>query len=157
MNIPRPLLTLVVIIIVLGVLSCGAGVFRGVREATATPAPTPTASPRPLTDGLVNAPVPPSDVSVSTPSGGNCSIVGPDIIVTGECLVTVDPQTFRPRVLGLEVMSGLVTVVVRQEIRGSVRSSKPAIVGGIFEVSVAGSSPVLVDVVCTSCSLSVSP
>jgi hypothetical protein len=148
-NVPRPLLVLVVVIIVLGVLSCGAGVFRGIQEDTATPAPM---------TGLITAPVPPGDVSVSTPNGGTCSIAGSVITVGSNCRVTVDPQTFRPRKLYLGVATGTLTAVVRQEIRGRLQSSNsesPA--SGTFSISVAGSSPVLVDLTCLSpsCGLTV--
>ena len=41
MNVPRPLLVVVVVLIVLGVIACGAGVIRG-RMENGDPTPEPT-------------------------------------------------------------------------------------------------------------------
>ena len=143
MNVPRPLLVLVMIIIVLGVLSCGAGAVRGLHEDTATPAP--------MTDGLINGLVSPDEVELT----GNCSIIaGPAINVVSTCALTMDPQALRPRKLHLVVASGTVLVTASQQIRGELRSSEPTTrsVGDDVEddvdVSVAGSSPVVVKLGC---------
>lgn len=156
MNVPKPLLVVVVVIIVLGVLSCGVGVIRGIQDSSATPAPPPTPTPFVLPDGVIEAPVPSGDVTSSAVPSSSCTIAGPDITISTDCRLIVNPQAFQPRKLFLQVMSGFVTIVVRQEIRGELRESDPdSKLVGTFEISVSGSSPVFVDVECTSCTLKV--
>jgi hypothetical protein len=155
-NIPKPLLVVIVIIIVLGVLSCGVGAIRGIQDANPTPAPFPTPTPFVLPDGVITARVPEGDVSASASPSTNCSIAGVVITVISSCQLTVDPVAFLPRKLFLNVTSGPVAIVVRQVIRGQMQHSdsetKPF---GVFEISVSGSSPVFVDIGCVSCTLEV--
>lgn len=156
MNIPKPLLVVVVIIIVLGVLSCGVGAIRGIQDANPTPAPFPTPTPFVLPDGVITAPVPEGDVSASASPSTNCSIAGVLITVASGCRLTVDPVAFLPRKLFLKVTSGSVTIVVSQFIRDHLRSSDADTkLFGVFEISVSGSSPVFVDIGCGSCTLEV--
>src|SRR3954451_5663426 len=101
MNVPRPLLVVVLVIIVLGVVSCGVGVIRGrVENGDPTPAPTARFS------GFGDTPVPPGDVR----AGAGCTRSDPLITVAGSCVLTIDPQSLRPRSLVLRVTSGSVDI-----------------------------------------------
>ncbi|MFL5674985.1 MAG: hypothetical protein ACJ779_08265 [Chloroflexota bacterium] len=150
MNVPRPLLVVVVVIVILGITSCGAGVVRGRLDAAG-----PTAAPTTLFRGLSDEPVPRRDVRIDALDGGSCNESGTPVTVTvaTHCLMTVDPRSLRPRTLRLDAVGPPIFVVVGQEIRGE-RHTKDKLfpVSGVIEVSVAGTTPVTVDVSC-SCTL----
>ncbi len=150
MNVPRPLLVVVVVIIVLGVIACGAGVIRGRIDATG-----PTPRPTPQFDGFGDSSVPPRDV---TDVGDGCDRTGAVVTITGGCLLRVDPQSLRPRSLRLRVTNGSVDVVVQQSIRGYTRTSDSDSfsVGQQAKISVAGTSPVDVILTCGSCQVQIS-
>src|SRR6476646_9609087 len=137
MNVPRPLLVVVVVIVILGVVSCGAGVIRGRMDA-AGPAPTPSAQ----FEGFGDSAVPPRDVSES---GSGCSRSGALISVSGSCVLAIDPQSLRPRSLRLRATSGTTDIVVTQIIRGETHASDPdslSVGDDDAKISVAGTSPV---------------
>ena len=154
-DVPRPLLILIVVIVILGVVSCGAGVFRGLDED-----PPPAPSDRPLGD-VINAPVNRRDVDVRGIDGGSCSRSGATVSISGDCLLTVEPQVIRPRVLRFEVINNPVDVTVRQEIDGRLEPDDPetktffTFNDDEFEISVAGSSPVFALLECGACDLRV--
>lgn len=145
MKIPRPLLVVIVIIVILGVVSCGAGVFRGVNEET-EPDASSAASDAGF-DGLINGPVEPQDIS------GPClDNVHKLITVNTSCELNVEPVALLPRVLKLQVSSGTVFVSVRQEIRGKLQPGSPQTEdfspSETLEISVSGSTPVIVTLTC---------
>jgi hypothetical protein len=144
MNVPRPLLVVVVVIIVLGVIACGAGVIRGRMDA-GRPKQTPSVQ----FDGFGDSKVPSRDVAVV---GSGCDRSGAVITITTTCLLIADPQSIRPRTLHLDVTSGSVKAVVAQQIRGETRTSDPnPDPTDPIEVSVSGTSPVRVTLNCGSC------
>jgi hypothetical protein len=153
MNVPRPLLVVVVVIVILGVVACGAGVIRGRMDA-AGPTPPPTAQ----FGGFGEARVPSRDVRAI---GGGCSRTdaSADIAISGTCLLRIDPQSLRPRSLRLIATFGNVdSVVVTQTIRGETRTSDPDSFGvgdDPVKISVAGTSPVDVNLSCGSCSVQI--
>jgi hypothetical protein len=148
-NIPKPLLVVIVIIIVLGVLSCGAGALRGSQDA-GDPTPGPGGG------GAFGGQVAPADIELT----GDCSFIPGAITVPSNCHLTMHPQAFIPRKLRLVVALAAAVVTVSQVIQNDLRSSEPTTrnPGQDIEVSVAGSSPVVVDVLCFSgCRLDFSP
>lgn len=154
-DVPRPLLILIVVIVILGVVSCGAGVFRGLNE---DPPPNPSDA---AVDGFVEAPVRRQDVRVEGVGGGSCSRLGPTISISSDCLLTVEPQAIRPRVLRLQVLNDPVDVTVRQEIDGELQPDDPetktfnVFNDEDFEISIAGTSPIFVRLECGSCDLGI--
>ena len=149
MNVPRPLLVVVVVIIILGVVSCGAGVIRGRLDA-AGPSPAPSVR----FEGFSDRAVPRRDVTIEAISG-SCTESGVPVkvTVTSQCRLTVDPRSLLPRKLKLAAAGAPIFVVVRQDIRGETRTKdKLFLTDDTIEVSVAGTSPVIVDVSC-SCTL----
>jgi hypothetical protein len=150
MNVPRPLLVVVVVIIILGVVSCGVGVIRGRMDA-ARPAPTPSVQ----FEGFGDSAVPARDVR----SAGDCGRNGADLTISGTCVLTVDPQSLRPRSLRLLPISGTATVVVTQSIRGETQTSDPDSLStgeSAAKISVAGTSPVNVILSCvTTCQVQI--
>jgi hypothetical protein len=160
MNIPRPLLIVIVVIVILGVVSCGAGVFRGLNE---DPHPAPEdAGAKSGFDGLIKEPVPLGDIKIA---GGDCSFSEVDsdgvahaISVPSSCFFRVEPKALIPRVLKLEATSGSAVVSVQQTIDGKPEPSPPKSTAipssGDLEISVSGSSPVEVTISCAfSCIL----
>jgi hypothetical protein len=136
----------VVVIVILGVVSCGAGVIRGRMDA-AGPPPTPSAR----FEGFGDSAVPSRDVT--TDQNGGCTRNDPVITVSGTCVLTVDPQSLRPRSLRLLPTSGTVVVVVTQSIRGETKASDPDSLStgeAAAKISVAGTSPVNVILSCVS-------
>jgi hypothetical protein len=146
MNVPRPLLVVVVVIIVLGVIACGAGVIRGRMEnGDATPEPTRRF------EGFGDSAIPRREVTF----GGDCENDPDDesVAVNGTCATTLEPRFLRPRKLIVTVSGGDVNVTVRQEIRGKRETQSDTVDNGDeVEVAVAGTSPVSVFFSCT-CSL----
>jgi hypothetical protein len=151
MNVPRPLLVVVIVIIVLGVVACGVGFARG-RLENGRPTPDPTTR----FEGVSDQTVPRRDVRIVALDGGTCSEAGNPVKVTvaNHCRMTIEPRSLRPRKLRLDVAGPPYLVVVTQEIRGSVQSKdKSFTTNDTVEVSVAGTSPVVVDFSCSSCTL----
>ena len=151
MNVPRPLIVVVVVIIILGVVSCGAGVIRGRMDA-AGPTPKPTAQ----FAGFGEARVPSRDVR-AIGSGCSRTDASPDIAISGTCVLRIDPQSLRPRSLFLEVTAGSLDISVTQAIRNETPTSDTDTVGlgGRRKISVAGTSPVDVNLSCGSCSVQI--
>jgi len=149
-DVPRPLLILVIVIILIGVVACGAGVIRGRMDA-AGPSPTPSTR----FDGFGDSTVPPKDVKIE-PDGGSCSASTGDPVtvgISGHCLMTINPRSLLPRRLQLTA-GGDVTVTVTQKIRGEDHSKDKGFSDGqTIEASVAGTSPVRVAFDCVSCSV----
>ena len=150
MNIPRPLLVVVVVIIVLGVIACGAGVIRG-RMEDGDPTPPPTRR----FEGFGDTPIPRRDVRFT----GSCSNADAlTVNVSGLCSTTLEPRFLRPRKLLVTVGGADVTVSVFQEIRGNNESQTDDVdEGKVVEVAVAGTSPVTVQFNCPiACTLTFS-
>jgi len=151
MNVPRPLLVVVVVIIVLGVIACGAGVIRGRIDAA-----SPTATPATRFEGFGNSAVPARDVRIQAFDGGTCSGSGDPVTVSiaDKCRFTIDPRSLGPRRLQVSGAGAPYNVLVKQDIRGEERSKdKTFFSDGLVEVSVAGTSPVVVEFRCTSCTM----
>ena len=151
MNVPRPLLVGVVVIVILGVVSCGAGVIRGRMDAAG-----PTHTPSVQFEGFGGSAVPSGDVT--TDGNGGCARNGALITISGMCMLTVDPQSLRPRTLRLIATSGTAVVVVTQSIRGETKQSDPDsldVGDPADEISVAGTSPVNVILSCVSCQVQI--
>ena len=151
MNVPRPLLVVVVVIIILGVVSCGAGVIRGRIDAAGT-SPTPSVQFEGFGDSAV------SQRDVTTDTGGGCNRSGALISVSGSCRLTVDPQSLRPRSLRLIATIGTADIVVTQSIRGETPSSDVHALhvgDDPVEISIAGTSPVDITVSCVSCQVQI--
>jgi hypothetical protein len=145
MKIPRPLLILIVIIVILGVLSCGVGVFRGSRSE-ATPAPGDAAG-QAHVGSLIDGPVHIEDITGLCVDATNLRIS-----FTTSCGLSVRPVALLPRVLKLRPTSGTVTVSVRQEIKGTLQPDSPETKDfppfDDVKISVSGSTPVLVSLTC---------
>jgi hypothetical protein len=127
-KIPKPLLIVIIIIVILGVVSCGAGVFRGLTEGNQTEASDAAG------DGGLGLPsVKAGDVTVSAVSGGfppsSCSKTNEDgestdidetpiddITISTACDVTVEGQLL-PQVLRMTIDSSA-NIAVQQEIGG---------------------------------------
>ena len=161
MKIPKPLLILIIIIVILGVLSCSAGVIRGFDNESD---PDPGSVRSRLGFDQDPIPVPLSDVrligcSLSNQDGDG---LNDDIAISSSCDVTIENQFLRSRVLRLWVLSiGLFgTISVQQEIDGEFQPRSPKTKafsnGGLLEISASGVGAVHVLVNCT-CTLSVNP
>jgi hypothetical protein len=163
MNIPRPLLIVIIVIVILGVVSCGAGVFRGLNE---DPNPSPeNAGGEAGLDNVDPRPVPPADVRVTA---GTCSIsdqdsdgVVDDITISSFCDLTIEGQVLLPRVLRLSVASNAFpgVMAVQQEIDGRMQPDPPenkSATSGVKEVSASGLGPVKIRISCGSCLLRIS-
>jgi hypothetical protein len=159
-KIPKPLLIFIVIIVILGVVSCGAGVFRGLTE---DPQPAPENAGAGL-KGVINGPFRAEDINVI---GGDCTVstTPARITIPSSCQLRLEPVALLPRVLKVEINSTSadtdVDVTVSQEIDGKIQSPdtetiprKPNQVPD-FEISAAGSSPVFVTLSCSSCVLDI--
>jgi hypothetical protein len=161
MKIPKPLLILIVIIVILGVLSCSAGVIRGFNEE-APPSPEHAGSEAGFDQDPI--PVPLADVGLSDCSRSDQDGDGltDDIAISSSCDVTIENQFFRSRVLRLWVLSigFLGPISVQQEIDGEYQPDPPKTKGfnngGLLEISASGVGAVHVRIKC-SCILSVNP
>ena len=155
--IPKPLLIVIVVIVILGVVSCGAGVFRGLNEGDQPSASDAGAGFK----GVLNGPVKAEDIR------GDCSVdvQQSQITVNSSCQLRLEPVALLPRVLKIEINSSSadpgVDVTVSQEIDGKIQSPDTKTISSNssqapdFEVSAAGSSPVFVTLSCSSCVLDV--
>jgi hypothetical protein len=87
-------------------------------------------------------------------TSGGCDRNGTVITITVGCLLTVDPQSLRPRSLHLVALNGNVDIRVSQSIRGKEQRSDPdtlSVGEEAAKISVAGTSPVTVILTCGSC------
>jgi hypothetical protein len=156
-KIPKPLLIVIVIIVILGVVSCGAGVFRGLTEGD-----KPAASDAAGVDGLAAPSVAATDVTVRPPdNGSSCSKkdedsdgLVDDITMSESCDVFIKGQ-FLPHVLRLGVASVSSDISVQQEIDGKLQPDDPdgedVDVGDIVEISATGLGEIHVRINCDSC------
>lgn len=161
MKIPKPLLILIIIIVILGVLSCSAGVIRGFNKESD---PDPGSVRSQLGFDQDPIPVPLSDVRLigCTLSNQDGDEFSDDIAISGSCNVTIEDQFFRSRVLRLWVLSIALfgPISVQQEIDGEFQPRPPKTKdfnnGGLLEISASGVGAVHVRINCT-CTLSVNP
>lgn len=157
MKIPKPLLIVIVVIVILGVVSCGAGVLRGVNQEPKPNASTAAGG----FGGVINGPLDPRDIVVA---GGNCTVSGAQITIPSVCDLRLEPVALLPRVLKLEIDASStddsVKVTVEQVIDGETRSGDDTVSPNgtatpDIKVSVAGSSPISVTLECGSCVLDI--
>lgn len=140
-GIPRPLLIVVLILVVLGALSCTAAGFKGPPDRDDLHLPFDA------------EPIAASEIGAT----GSCTKQGVEITVTTACELTVPAQQFPPSELRLRVVAGSVSVTVFQVIRGEVHEQNDSFDGGErFEISAAGERDVRVSLVCLlSCRLEI--
>ncbi|HEV8516307.1 MAG TPA: hypothetical protein VGQ47_01550 [Candidatus Limnocylindrales bacterium] len=159
MNLPRPLLIVVLVISVLGALSCGLGVLRGPEKR---PAETPDASGRARADSLpLLAPRRVRAEEVAASPSAACSRSGSVITVTGTCTITVARAGFRPGKLVLTVGGGAFVAARVTEVRQpqrTVSTDETFGPGRTFDVTSSGSGDTALVVECAStCTLTVGP
>jgi hypothetical protein len=160
---PRPLRILLIVVIVLGIVSCGIGFARGRIDSEPSTSPTPTFKPIDL--GLRRVL---GDAIDTEPFGsGDCSpaLVDSAVVISvtsgllgGGCQLSVQPDAFRPRELVLRVGGGAANVRVEQTVQGRSGSSeeKSVSAGEAIEMTVAGSDELRIYVSC-GCTLTVEP
>lgn len=148
MNLPKWLVIVGIVIIVLGVLSCGIGVGRALTEST----PSPNTSPNRSVDVI-----PVGVVSLTDVRPRNCAAPTPGPTASAQtfssppCVLAVDPIALRPRDL-LLTTSGTGVLTVRQAIRGATSSPRSTFAPGrTFNVRVSGTTTVEVEI--TTCSI----
>jgi hypothetical protein len=158
-KIPKPLLIVVIIIVILGVVSCGAGVFRGLTEGDQPSASNAGADFK----GVINGPFLAEDINVI---GGDCTVstTPARISIPSSCQLMLEPVALLPRVLKIEIdptsSDDSVDVTVRQQVNDETQTPpaetlEPVSQDPDFEISVAGSTPVFVKLDCSSCLLNV--
>jgi hypothetical protein len=154
MQVPRPLLILIVVIVILGVVACTIGVARDNDE----PASGPNAGDRQAVEDFFGPrPVPAAEASLS-PGCSRVTVAGqPHFQFNGSCTITVEPRGIFSRVLRMVVVSGTPLVSVTSNIRGDETTTDPeGPDGNRIEVSIGGDSPVITNVSCFgSCDLRV--
>jgi len=145
-NVPRPLLVLVLVIVILGVASCGVGVIRGRMDAAG---PTPAAVKQ--FDGVGESVILRKDVTFT----GDCPNDPGDltVAVSGTCQTVIEPRFLRSQKLKVTPSGGNVVVTVSQKIRGETKQQSDTVNNGdLVDVAVAGTSPVTIAFSCI-CSL----
>ena len=168
-KIPKPLLIVIVIIVILGVVSCGAGVFRGLTEEDK---PAASGAADKTAFGKLELPsVKAEDVTVSDASGvflSSCSKTDEDgespqvdaspiddITISTACDVTVEGQ-FLPQVLRMTLVSST-AIAVQQELDGRLQPDSPEFEdrgdGASVDVSVTGTGQAHFRIRCGSCVL----
>jgi hypothetical protein len=146
LDVPKPILIVVIIVIALGVVSCAVGGLRGATEGP----PALGDNPFDFENLLDPQPIRAAELGLAGVNGGSCQRAGAVIQVAGTCQVLVEGRILPPRELRVRIDSGTANVVVRQEVRGEVETSDPESFtpGETFDVSGGGTNDVEVFVAC---------
>ena len=165
-KIPKPLLIVIIIIVILGVVSCGAGVIRGLTDG-----PEPSASDAAGDGGPGLPSVKAGDVTVSAASGvlfSSCSKTNEDgeapatdaspvddITISNACDLTIAGQ-FLPQVLRMTLDADS-DIAVQQEIGGRLQPDSLEFedldAGDAVDISVTGLGQAHFRINCGSCLL----
>ncbi len=146
LDVPKPIIIVVIIVIALGVVSCAVGGLRGATEGEPALADNPFDF-----EGLLDPqPIRAAELGLAGVNGGDCQRAGAVIQVSGTCRLLVEARILPPRELRVRVDSGTAIVVVRQEVRGEVETSpdEDFSFGEIFDVSGGGTDDIQVFVAC---------